>query len=252
MFDARAESYDDGAMHRWVAEYAVSLVSVGEHALVVDVAAGTGLAGRALRHRQPSARVLAVDLAAELLRVAQGHGLSAVQADAERLPIGSLTVEAVLCVSAAAYFPHPQLALDEFARVLRPGGTCLIQTWREGAITTTRVLQQTAGSMGIAIPDPNSALGTVDQLQEAMCSAGLTGVRVDRGVWHATWPEPEAAWRSAMQGPLSGPLRSLDSLSLARIRRAFVSELRRLSTQHTDDAQQLLIGIGMAPRTTVG
>jgi ubiquinone/menaquinone biosynthesis C-methylase UbiE len=131
MFDARAESYDESAMHRWLAGHAVSMVSVGEHALVVDVAAGTGLAGRALRRRQPSARVLAVDLSPELLRVARGHGLSAVRADAERLPMRSRTVEAVLCVSAAAYFPHPQRALNEFIRVLRPGGSCLIQTWRE-------------------------------------------------------------------------------------------------------------------------
>lgn len=246
MFDARAASYDDGAMHRWLAEAAVSTLSVSERAWVVDVAAGTGLAGRALRHRQPTTQVLAVDLAAELLHVARRHGLCPVQADAERLPIGSRTVDAVLCVSAAVYFPQPQRALDEFARVLRPGGTCLVQTWRDGTISPTRVLRHAAAGVGVGIPDPNSALGTEDLLRDAMSAARFATVTVAERVWRAPWPDAETAWHSAVHGPLGGPLADLDGSTLAHAQAAFVSELRWLSTQHADDAQHALIGIGIA------
>jgi SAM-dependent methyltransferase len=245
MFDARAAHYDDGVMHRWLAETAVSTISVPDHAVVVDVAAGTGLAGRAVRHRQPSVQVLAVDLAAELLRVARAHGLSPVQGDAERLPVGSQTVDAVLCVSAAAYFHHPQRALQEFARVLRPGGTCLVQTWCDGTISPTRILRQSAASAGIDIPDPNSALGRESRLRQAMSAAGLTVVTIHERAWHASWPDPDAAWSNAIQGLLGGPLSGLDSSRLARVETAFTSQLRALSTRHADDAQRLLIGVGI-------
>jgi hypothetical protein len=80
-----------------------------------------------------------------------------------------------------------------------------------------------------------------------MDAAGLTDVTVEPEVWHAAWPEPEAAWRSAMQGPLSGPLLSLDPSSLGRVREAFVSQLRGLAHRHVDDLQQLLVGVGTAP-----
>ena len=198
--------------------------------------------------RPPSTTVSAgarCRLAAELLRVARAHGLSPVQGDAERLPVGSQTVDAVLCVSAAAYFHHPHRALQEFARVLRLGGTCLVQTWCDGTISPTRILRQSAASAGIDIPDPNSALGSEPRLRQAMSAAGLTGVTIHERAWHAFWPDPDAAWRNAIQGLLGGPLSGLDSSRLARVETAFTSQLRALSTRHADDAQRLLIGVGI-------
>jgi hypothetical protein len=124
-------------------------------------------------------------------------------------------------------------------------GTCLVQTWCDGTISPTRALQQAAASAGVNIPDPNSTLGSESRLREAMSAAGLTRVTIHERVWHAPWPDPDAAWRSAIQGPLGGPLSRLDSHRLARVETAFTSQLRALSTRHADDAHGLLIGVGM-------
>lgn len=51
--------------------------------------------------------------------------LQVVKADASELPIGDCTADKVYCLNAFFFFPDPLAALQEMARVLKPGG-CLI------------------------------------------------------------------------------------------------------------------------------
>lgn len=84
-FDARATTYDSSRMHHWVAEQTAAALAPASSALIVDAAAGTGLAARWLLRHDPSTRVLAIDLSSQLLAAARRRAdgrLGAVQADA--------------------------------------------------------------------------------------------------------------------------------------------------------------------------
>ncbi len=94
----------------------------------LDVATGAG--HTALAFAPHVARVIATDLTAEMLaetgRLATDRGLGNLEtrpADAERLPFSDAAFDLVTCRLAFHHFPHPEAAIAEFARVLRPGGT---------------------------------------------------------------------------------------------------------------------------------
>lgn len=101
--------------------------------LVLDVATGTGRLPRALL-RQPGfdGRVVGVDLSRRML--AEAVRLNAqfadrvtwIWQDAENLPFQDNAFDAVTCLEALEFMPHPQRALSELVRVLRPGGVLLI------------------------------------------------------------------------------------------------------------------------------
>jgi SAM-dependent methyltransferase len=87
---------------------------------VADVGAGTGKFTRRLE--ATGAAVLAIEpvdaMRAELER---STGAVALAGTAQALPVSSSTLDAVTCAQAFHWFAHTAV-LDEFARVLRPGG----------------------------------------------------------------------------------------------------------------------------------
>ena len=98
---------------------------------VVDVAAGTGLFGRAIAPRV--AAVTAVDLTPEMLewgRVrAREDGIANIrfeQGAAEQLPLPSESADAVVTRYSIHHFRNPALVLREIARVCRTGGRLVI------------------------------------------------------------------------------------------------------------------------------
>lgn len=102
----------------------------GPAARVLELGVGTGRI--ALPVVAAGCMIVGVDLALEMLRVAQ-HGLDdLVQADVTHLPLGDERFDAVLAVHVLHLVPQWRTALAETRRVLRPGGV-LIQgrDWRD-------------------------------------------------------------------------------------------------------------------------
>jgi SAM-dependent methyltransferase len=88
--------------------------------LVADVGCGPGQAVRLLRQRP--LRVIGLDLSIGQLRTSELPAV--VQADMRNLPLRTGSVDAVWCQAALLHLPRATVpgVLDEFARVLRPGG----------------------------------------------------------------------------------------------------------------------------------
>jgi len=101
--------------------------------IVLDVATGTGRLPRAVL-RQPGfdGRVIGLDLSRRMLH--QATELSAQFADrttylwetALHLPFDDNVFDAVSCLEALEFTPHPHSVLAEIVRVLRPGGVFLV------------------------------------------------------------------------------------------------------------------------------
>ncbi len=112
----------------------------------LEVGSGTGHGTRHLGTR--FAKVVALDLSGEMLRLADPSLAARVQGDAARLPVAARSVDAVVLVN-ALLFPH------EVARVLRPGG---VVVWVNTSGTRTP----------IHLPDDDvvAALATADDGRE--------------------------------------------------------------------------------------
>jgi SAM-dependent methyltransferase len=98
---------------------------------VLDAGCGTGHTAMALAPQ--AAQVVAVDLTEPMLaqgrRLAQERGIANVQfrlGDVEQLPFDDRTFDLVASRYSAHHWPHLPRALQEIARVLRPGGRLLL------------------------------------------------------------------------------------------------------------------------------
>jgi 2-polyprenyl-3-methyl-5-hydroxy-6-metoxy-1,4-benzoquinol methylase len=101
---------------------------------VLEIACGRGdFAAWCVSRPAPPALLVAGDLSGAALRIARGRaGASAsaafFQADAEAIALRSATFDTVICCETLEHLYKPRAALNELARVLRPGGRLFLTT----------------------------------------------------------------------------------------------------------------------------
>ncbi len=138
---------------------------------VVDLGCGTGNAAEVLA--PCVSRVIAVDqseamLSAARKRLAGSTNVEFVVGDLERLPLADASVDAAVCVLVLHHIPHPEAAVIEMARVLRPGGVVLIVDMVEH---DRQMYKQQMGHrwMGFGVP----------QIIRMLTDAGLSSPRIN-------------------------------------------------------------------------
>jgi len=112
-------------------------------ATVLDLGAGTGAASGVLARRFRRARVIALDLAPGMLRIARRRQwpwrrFERICADAEALPLRDASVDLVFSNLMLQWCDDPLLAFAECARVLKPGGLLLFSTFGPDTLTELR------------------------------------------------------------------------------------------------------------------
>jgi ubiquinone/menaquinone biosynthesis C-methylase UbiE len=132
-FDVVAKGYDWAPLQRWVYKPAqdemVALLRAHHSQRIVDIACGTGiLAARIADEVAPDA-IYGVDASDGMLAKARQRSAKVtwLTGPAERLPFADGALDAVLSTSAFHFFDQ-RAALDEFHRVLAPGGFAAIAT----------------------------------------------------------------------------------------------------------------------------
>jgi len=94
--------------------------------LVLDAACGTGRHSAYLAAR--GHRVVGVDSSPDMLARARGKVRTGrfLEGSMEAIPLADASVDAVVCALALVHLPDPGPAIQEFARVVRPGGRIVI------------------------------------------------------------------------------------------------------------------------------
>ncbi len=102
-------------------------------AAVLDVGCGGGLLSEALA--QSGAKVTAIDLAPNLLKVARLHGLeSGIKVDYREMLVETLAEEmpssfdAITCMEMLEHVPEPASIIGACAKLLKPGGRLFLST----------------------------------------------------------------------------------------------------------------------------
>ena len=102
---------------------------------VLELACGTGIVTHQLRERlDENTALVATDLSEGMLKFAQAKPQSSKKiewkvADANALPFGDETFDAVVCQFGFMFFPDKDKAVSEIFRVLKPGGRLLFSVW---------------------------------------------------------------------------------------------------------------------------
>ncbi|WP_298210042.1 class I SAM-dependent methyltransferase [Ferrimicrobium sp.] len=104
---------------------------------VLDVGSGNGRHARSLT--RAGGRVLATDLSKGMLTSVETAWAKA-QADAEALPIATGSFDRILAAHMLYHLPHPQHAIEEFARVLNSAGKLVITSTAEAHLVEARLL----------------------------------------------------------------------------------------------------------------
>jgi SAM-dependent methyltransferase len=114
----------------------VRLLEMESATALVDVGCGNGAFAIAVAQANPTCRVWAFDAlksattqcqAAALAAGLGADGFTVGEAFAESIPLPDASVDRVLCRAVLHHIADSQLAYQEFARLLRPGGQLLLQ-----------------------------------------------------------------------------------------------------------------------------
>jgi phosphatidylethanolamine/phosphatidyl-N-methylethanolamine N-methyltransferase len=114
---------------------------------ILEVGVGTGIS---LQYYSRNSRVCGIDISEQMLRKARQrvieHRLNNIERlavmDAERLDFADATFDVVVAQYVVNTIPHPEIALDEFARVLKPGGEIVLMNRVGAGSGARRVFEQ--------------------------------------------------------------------------------------------------------------
>ena len=206
---------------------------VGPGQRVLDVACGTGICAReAVRLVGQTGSVAGVDVNAGMLAVALRHapGVEWREANAEELPFGDESFDAVVSQFGLMFFSRPVIAVREMLRVLRPGGRFAIAVFANiekapAYAAEAALFERLAGPNAAAAIRAPFALGDWRDLGELFGKTGVKSVRIAAEQGVARFPSIRAMVEADLRGWLPAMGVHLDEATIAAVLEAAEEEL---------------------------
>ncbi len=229
MWSGGGRAYDNISQSiRGAIGHCVTRLSPARGEKIADVATGTGLTSRLLA--QYGAAVVGIDIAEGMLTAAreiageQHLSIDYQLGDAEALPFGDGTFDAVVSTFGVMFAPDQPQAAAELARVCRHGGRIAIAAWppESNAVALRHVLLPFTPAPPAAAPSP-FAWGTRDWLNSTLGRDFRLGF--EEGTAMSRFASADAAWETYVTG--FGPVRAiaanLDAARREEMHQAFIA-----------------------------
>jgi SAM-dependent methyltransferase len=255
---ALAQVYDDGAaaydehwapgLHRHARDLVATLppLATGLRRTVVDVAAGAGTLLPVLREVAGSEGVvLAMDRSLGMLRRAPAE-VPRIQADAARLPLAGASADVVVLAFVLFLLPDARIAVDEAARVLRPGGWLLAATWgaqcETGADVVVREEVDAAGPPPFPeLPRSDELTDSAEKLAALLEPAGFDDVATVARTLDAVFDAGSTLAMGTGFGRLGWRYARLDGPARVAVRTRAAARLALLPTEAFIDQSEVLL-----------
>ncbi|MEN3358021.1 MAG: 2-polyprenyl-6-hydroxyphenyl methylase / 3-demethylubiquinone-9 3-methyltransferase [Mycobacteriales bacterium] len=145
------------AMLHWIAEARAALIPPAARpgAVLVDLGCGAGLL--APHAARLGYRHVGVDVGRTALALAREHGVLPVRADVARVPLADAVADVVSAGEILEHVPDLPGTVAEACRLLRPGGTLVIDTiaaTRRARLVAVNLAERVAGLAVRGIHDP--------------------------------------------------------------------------------------------------
>lgn len=171
------------------AEDLATRILVPENGILIETAAGTGLATRYIRNRlSTSVRVVATDLNADMLKIAESkfsdsENIESQIADAQNLNFSDSSFDSMACQFSLMFFPDKLAAIKEAARVLKPGGSFHFNIWdsleyNDYIRVTNKVIQSYFKESAPDFFDTPYGHFKIDEYKESLGIAGFNDVEI--------------------------------------------------------------------------
>lgn len=175
---------------------------------VLELAAGTGVLTAALLSRLPSAQVTATDLNVAMVDVGSANvpGATWRQADAMDLPFDDDCFDLVACQFGVMFLPERPAAYTGIARVLKPSGGFLFNSW--GPLASHEVESAVIDALAEIFPDdPPTFFARVPHgyhdttlVATDLAKAGFDGVHIETVELECRSPSAAALARGYCRG----------------------------------------------------
>lgn len=247
VFSRAAPTYD--TVIPFFAQFGARLVEVaalrtGE--AVLDVGCGRGATLLPAAERVgPNGRVLGVDLSEEMLglltRELEERGVanaSVRRMDAQALEVPDQSFDVVLSSFVVHLLPHPEAAVGELWRALRPGGRVAASA-PAGAGRDWEFLMQLFRRFGPRTTRPLPIPVRPDfDLVSTLASAGFEVLRTVEEQMEFSFPDEEAWWEWAWSHGMRALFEALRPSDLEQLRRDAFTEMAELRQLHRLPMQQ--------------
>lgn len=238
-FNRIAARYAAGAhLRAELADAVLDAAALAPGLRVLDLASGPGLlAHPAATRTAPTGWVIATDIAEAMLahaRDTDGSGrISFAAADAENLCLPDGCVDRVLAGLALFMFPHPERALAEIRRVLRPGGRAVLSVW--GTRASVPLIARAQDCIARLLPAPKVArpsvfrFGEPDVLTAMLTTAGFSEIAIGNCRFSCHFEQATDYWQAFLDlaGGAAESLSRLPESKLSQLRDAIAAELEQ-------------------------
>jgi SAM-dependent methyltransferase len=226
-FDKIAQTYEPSA------RAFIERLALTPGTRVLDVACGSG--NLSLPAARAGAVVTGLDIAPNLIETARkrarAEGLKIIfdEADAEQMPYGDASFDAVVTMFGAMFAPRPEIAAAELVRVCRPGARVAMANWTPTGFIG-RMFKTTAAH--VAPPDiPSPLLWGDEAIVRERLQGDVTDIRFTRRAVPFRLPirpEQTVDYFRTWYGPTLRAFAALDEGGQAELGR----DLTQLWTEH--------------------
>ena len=169
-FSRAANDYDVRAEFQHVQTRRVldaALMLFPQAACIADIGCGTGYFAAAAAARRPDWKVIGIDIAMGMSRIAATR-CQAINADAVRLPLADASVDAAVSSLCYQWIEDQTHAFTELARIMKPGARAIIASLGE---TTLRELRECAATADLSLG--LLPMRNFEQCRETLMASGL-------------------------------------------------------------------------------